>query len=71
MASTTRIHPLAEKSLRVLQTRLKAEEGHSASQREIVSALVFGATPAQTAGMLIAFTRAAADASSEKSGLDD
>jgi hypothetical protein len=59
MATTTRLDPLAEDALKDLQARLEREEGHKASQVEIVSALVFGATPPQAAGMLIAFTRAA------------
>jgi hypothetical protein len=61
MATTTRLDPLAEDALKDLQVRLEREEGHKASQVEIVSALVFGATPPQAAGMLIAFTRAAAE----------
>lgn len=60
MATATKLHPLAERALKDLQLRLESDEGRSASQREILSALAFGATPAQTAGMLIAFTRAAA-----------
>jgi hypothetical protein len=60
MATTTRLDPLAQKALKRLKKGLEAEEGRKASQEEIVSALVFGATPAQAAGMLIAFTRAAA-----------
>jgi hypothetical protein len=61
MATTTRLDPLAEDALKDLQVRLEREEGHKASQATIVSALVFGATPPQAAGMLIAFTRAAAE----------
>jgi hypothetical protein len=60
MPTTTRLDPLAEEALKTLQTRLESEEGHKASREEIVSALVFGATPPQAAGMLIAFTREAA-----------
>jgi len=60
MATTTRLHPLAERALKELKQRLEAEEGHKVTQEEIVSALVFGATPPQAAGMLIAFTRTAA-----------
>lgn len=60
MATTTRLDPLAEEALKALQSRIESEEGRKASREEIVSALVCGATPAQAAGMLIAFTRAAA-----------
>jgi hypothetical protein len=60
MATATKLAPLAEEALKTLQMRLEREEGQRASQKEILSALVFGATPSQTAGMLIAFTRAAA-----------
>jgi len=65
MATATKLDPLAERALKDLQGRLAREEGHKASQREILSALVYGATPSQTAGMLIAFTRASSLGSSE------
>lgn len=68
MATTTRLDPLAEKALKTLKTRLESEEGRKATQEEIVSALVFGATPAQTAGMLIAFTRAVAQTQAKPRG---
>lgn len=60
MATSIRLDPLAQKAIRELKSALEQEEGHRASQEEIVSALVFGATPSQTAGMLIAFTKASA-----------
>jgi hypothetical protein len=66
MATTTRLDPLAEDALRTLQKGIESEEGRKASREEIVSALVFGATPAQAAGMLIAFTRAAAQAKGQR-----
>jgi hypothetical protein len=59
MATSVRLDPLAHEALQALKERLESEEGRDASDRQIVSALVYGATPAQTAGMLIAFTRAA------------
>lgn len=70
MPTTVRLHPLADQALKRLKSRLEVEEGRDASEREIVSALIHGTTPAQAAGMLIAFTRAAgrqadADAQSE------
>jgi len=60
MPTTVRLSPIADEALKRLQSRLRSEEGHDASERKIVSALVYGATPAQAAGMLIAFNRAAA-----------
>lgn len=60
MATSIRLDPLAQQAIRELKSALEREEGHRASQEEIVSALVFGATPPQAAGMLIAFTRASA-----------
>lgn len=57
MATSIPLDPLAEDALKRLQRRLESEEGHAASGRQIVSALIYGITPAQTAGMLIAFTR--------------
>jgi hypothetical protein len=71
MATATKLDPLAEKALKRLQTQLESEEGRSASQKEILSALVFGATPAQTSGMLIAFTRVAARARVESKVTQD
>jgi hypothetical protein len=70
MPTTIPLDPLAEAALKRLQSRLESEEGRTASGRQIVSALIYGATPAQAAGMLIAFTRAsaAAKAGDESSG---
>jgi hypothetical protein len=65
MPTTTRLDPLAENALKTLQKRIESEEGRKASREEIVSALVYGATPSQAAGMLIAFTRAVAQGSAE------
>lgn len=67
MPTTIPLDPLAEEALKRLQSTLESEEGHSASQRQIVSALIYGATTAQTAGMLIAFTRASS-ATKDKGG---
>lgn len=63
MPTSIPLDPLAEDALKRLQSKLESEEGHSASGRQIVSALIYGATPAQTTGMLIAFTRDRAAAS--------
>jgi hypothetical protein len=46
---------------------MESEEGRDASERKIVSALVYGVTPAQASGMLIAFTRAAKQAAQAES----
>lgn len=62
MPTSIPLDPLAEEALKRLKERLERDEGRSASGRQIVSALIYGATPAQTAGMLIAFTRARAAA---------
>lgn len=69
MPTTTRLHPLAKQALKELKQRLESEEGRKATQEEIVSALVFGTSPAQAAGMLIAFTRVAARQSDEEAGV--
>jgi len=72
MPTTVRLHPLAHEALKDLKHRLGSEEGHDASDRQIISALVYGTTPAQLAGMLIAFTRAAKRADrSAPPGLSD
>jgi hypothetical protein len=61
MATTVRIQPAAEEPLKRLKTALESEEGHKATQEEIVAALVWGTTAAQAAGMLLAFTRETAE----------
>jgi hypothetical protein len=61
MATTVRLHPVADEALKRLRTALESEEGRKATQEEIVAALVWGTSAAQAAGMLTAFTRAAAD----------
>jgi hypothetical protein len=60
MASSTRLHPAAQARLKELQTALKSEFGVKASGDDITSALVFGASTPQLAGMLIAFNMRAA-----------
>lgn len=67
MATSVPLDPLAEEALKQLQARLENEEGRSASARQIVSALIYGVTPAQAAGMLISFTRARAAAAASGS----
>lgn len=66
MPTTVRLDPLAQEALKRLQSRLESEEGRQASERQIVSALICGATPPQTAGMLIAFTRTVAKESRDE-----
>lgn len=58
--NTVRLHPLAERRLNRLIEQLQAEEGHKATRQDVVAALVSGVTPAQAAGMLLAFQREAA-----------
>lgn len=53
--SNTRISPLAQEKLRELKTALKANFGLQASNEDITSALIYGATVAQSAGMLLAY----------------
>jgi hypothetical protein len=58
MSTSVRLHPVAANALKELQERLEREEHVHASERRIVFALIYGATPPQTIGMLNAFTRA-------------
>jgi hypothetical protein len=51
----TRISELAQEKLRELKTALKAEFGLQASNEDIASALIHGATVGQSAGMLLAY----------------
>ena len=55
MATGLVLHPLAQKALRDLQSRMKSEMHRDASDRRLVSALVYGITPAQAMGMLDEF----------------
>lgn len=72
MPTSVVLDALAHEALKDLKRRLRAEEGHAASDRIIVGALVCGTTPAQAAGMLIAFNRRLAERESKGSqGADD
>lgn len=62
MATSIPLDPLARARLKTLKRRMEREMSRDASERTIVSAIVFGVTPAQTAGMLDEFVRARADA---------
>ncbi len=60
MATGVVLHPLAVAQAKPLKAALKADFGLDASERDILSAIVYCATAPQVAGMLIAFTRAKA-----------
>lgn len=60
-----RLDPLIENRPKELKAVLKADFGLSATQEEIVAALIHGTTPAQLAGMLVAFNRHAAEAAAK------
>ena len=57
MATSHPLHPVAEKRLAELVDELELEMRRTASDRKVVNALVFGATAAQTVGMLEAFAK--------------
>jgi hypothetical protein len=54
--------------MRRLQSALEAEEGIKASREDIASALIYGATVPQAAGMLTAFIRHAAESAERDQG---
>lgn len=64
MASSTRLHPAAQARLKELQAALKRDFGVKASGDDITSALVFGTSVPQLAGMLIAFNKHATETES-------
>lgn len=66
MATGIILHPLAQEALRRLRSRMRSEESREASDRRIVSALVYGTTSAQAAGMLDEFVRAVSAAETEE-----
>lgn len=57
MATSHPLHPIAAARLTELATQLESEIGRTDSERKIVNALVYGATTAQTVGMLDAFAK--------------
>ncbi len=57
MATSIPLHPIAAQKLKQLKAQLQREEGRESSERTIANALVYGATVAQTKGMLNAFVR--------------
>lgn len=58
MATGVVLDPLAQTQAEALKAALQSDFGLDASQKDIVSAAVYGATAPQLAGMLIAFTKA-------------
>ncbi len=66
MATTVRLSQLAQNALMTLKHEVLQQEGHRASRDDLASALVWGATPAQAAGMLIAYNRAIGQAESDE-----
>ena len=71
MPTSIPLDELSATALKRLKSRLQAEEGRYASERRIVRALIFGATPPQTLGMLNAFDRATAAQDEAESDSDD
>jgi hypothetical protein len=67
MSQTARLHPAIRTRLSELKTALENEEGVSATQEDIIAALIHGTTLPQLMGMLPAFKRHAASAE-KKSG---
>jgi hypothetical protein len=49
------LHPVAARKLAELLDALEKDFGRTPTERKVVNALVYGATPAQTVGMLEAF----------------
>jgi tRNA pseudouridine-54 N-methylase len=62
MAKNVRLHPLIRERLGELQKALDREVGVTATQEEIIGALVYANTVAQLAGILPVYKRYAADA---------
>lgn len=60
MSQNARLHPAIRKRLGELKTALENEEGVSATQEDIIAALIHGTTVPQLVGMLPAFKRYAA-----------
>jgi hypothetical protein len=58
--SSVKVDPLVGEPLRSLQAALQRDFGVSATQEQIVGALILGTPPAQTVGMLEAYVKYAA-----------
>jgi len=56
----TKLHPIAYDALLELQARIYAEIGRREDRQDIVSAVIYGITAPQAAGMLTVFHREAA-----------
>lgn len=52
MAKTVKVHPLTHERIEVLKTALESDAGVTATQEEIIGALVYGNTTAQLASLL-------------------
>jgi hypothetical protein len=72
MATGVILDSLAQARVEPLRTALQRDFGVDTTQKELINALVFGATAAQAVGMLSAFTRARAarDALQQPAGDD-
>jgi len=62
MSQPIRIHPLTKERIEELKSALESDAGVSATQEEIVGALVYGNTAGQLASLLPIYKRAAASA---------
>lgn len=62
MAKNVRLHPAIRERLGELQAALESEVGVTATQEEIVGALIYATTAPQLAGMLPVYKRYAANA---------
>jgi hypothetical protein len=66
MAKNVRLHPALRERLGELQVALENEAGVTATQEEIVGALIYATTAPQLAGMLPVYKRYAASAPEAK-----
>ncbi len=69
MAKNVRLHPAIRERLGELQTALETEAGVTATQEEIIGALVYANTVAQLAGILPVYKRYAASATEVEGSL--
>jgi hypothetical protein len=60
MTKTARVHPLTHERIEELKTALEYDAGVTATQEEIIGALVHGNTAAQVASLLPVYKRYAA-----------
>jgi hypothetical protein len=62
MSQHMRVHPLTKDRIEELKTALERDAGVTATQEEIIGALVYGNTVAQLASVLPVYKRFAASA---------